>query len=180
MATLSIDMLGQMWLGFQMHEALATQRGMKELKEKQTDEDFITTGNPVSGIQDFRTLRRAFLCTKQIVFPTKRPDAVPGQHLHYTQIPMYEKIFQYTGLTEGFHVTIRFDGEYKKLNRREVKTTCMEIMKFMNIPLDTTYSNPLDIGIYTITRKWAGFMKPHLQHPKREDLALLHARVHSL
>ena len=39
---------------------------------------------------------------------------------------MYEKISQDTGLTEGFHITIRFDGDYKMLNRREVKTACLE------------------------------------------------------
>ena len=35
----------------------------------------------------------------------------------------------------------------------------------MHIPLGTTHCNPIDIGINTVTRNWAGFIKIHLQHP---------------
>ena len=156
-----------------MHETLSTQRGKKELSEKRTDEEFTAMGTPASKIQEFRTLRHAFPRTKQVLYPSERPDAVLGQHLHFTQIPMYEKTSQEMGLTEGFHVTIQFDGEYKQLNRKEVKLACIERLRIMNIPLGTTYSNPIDIGINTVTRNWAGFIKIHLSHPKRDGLALL-------
>ena len=156
-----------------MHEMLATQRGKKELREKRTDEEFATANTPTSEIQEFRSLRRAFPRVKHPLYPIERPDAVPGQHLHFTQIPMYEKTSQDTGLTKGFHVTIRFDGEYKMLNRREVKAACMEWLRIMNIPLGTTYSNPIDVGINTVIRNWAGFIKIHLQDPKRDGLAIL-------
>ena len=43
----------------------------------------------------------------------------------------------------------------------------------MNIPLGSSYSNPVDIGINTITRNWAGFIKIHLQNPQTDGLALL-------
>ena len=172
-ASLSIDMTGHMWLGFQMHETLAILRGKKELKETRTDEEFANIGMPTNEIQEFRSLRRAFSRTKQFLYPNECPDAVTRQHLHFTQIPMYEKISQDTGLTEGFHVTIRFDGEYKKLNRREVKTACLERLRSMNMPLGTAYSNPIDIGINTVTRNWSGFVKIHLQFPMRDGLALL-------
>ena len=86
---------------------------------------------------------------------------------------MYKKVSQETGLTEGFHVTVRFDGKYKKLSRKEVKNACLERLKLMNMPLGSAYSNPIDIGINTITRNWAGFIKIHLQNPKYDGLALL-------
>jgi hypothetical protein len=86
---------------------------------------------------------------------------------------MYEKTSQDTGLTDGFHVTIRFDGEYKQLNRKEVKAACLERLHLMHIPLGTAYTNPIDIGINTVTRNWAGFVKLHLQNPLRDGLALL-------
>ena len=171
--TLGIDMLGQMWLGFYMQEAFLTQRGKKELKENRTDDIFLAIGTPASEVHEFRTIRHAFPRTTQMLYPSERPDAVPGQHLHFTQIPKYETISQATGLTEGFHVTIRFDGEYKALNRREVKIACLERLKVMNMPLGMAYSNPIDIGINTVTRNWAGFIKIHLQYPKRDGLALL-------
>ena len=173
LTSLGIDMIGQIWPGFHMQEALLTQKGKKELHENRTDEEFKATGTPTTEIYEFRTLRRAFPRTKQILYPVERPDAVPGQHLHFTQIPMYERTSQDTGLTEGFHITIRFDGDYKKLSRKEVKSACMERLKLMGIPLGSIYSNPIDIGINTVTRNWAGFIKIHLQNPKRDGLALL-------
>jgi hypothetical protein len=121
-ATLGIDMLGQMWMGFHMHKALSIQLGKKLLVEKHTDTDFTNVGIPLSEVREFRSLRQAFPRIKQTLFSNERPDAVPGQQLHFTQIPTYEKTFSNTGLTDGFHVTLRFDGDYKSLNRREVKT----------------------------------------------------------
>ena len=172
-STLGIDMLSQMWLGFQIQDALLIQRDKSILKETRTDEEFSAIGTPPTKIHEFRTLRHAFPWTKQILYPTERPDAVPGQHLHLTQLPRYEKVFHDTGLTEGFHVTLRFDGEYKQLSRKDVKITCIDRFKIMKVPLGTSYSNPVDIGINTITRNWAGFIKIHLLHPKRDALALL-------
>ena len=172
-ATLGVDMIGQMWLGFHMHKALSIQQGKKELSEKRMDAEFNAIGTPTSEIQEFRSIRRAFPRTKQVLYPSERPDAVPGQHLHFTQIPMYERTSQDTGLTEGFHVTIRFDGNFKSLNRREVKTACLERLRLMNILLGNTYSNPIDIGINTVTQNWAGFIKLHLKRPKLDGLALL-------
>ena len=118
-STLGIDMLSQMWLGFQMQETLLTQHGKNVLKEARSDEEFLAIGTPPTEIQEFRSLRHAFPRTKQILYPSERLDAVPGQHLHLTQIRRYEKVSNDTGRTEGFHVTIRFDGEYKKLSRKE-------------------------------------------------------------
>ena len=172
-STLSIDMVGQMWLGFHMHESLSTQKGKRVLKEVRTDEEFKVTGIPTTEIHEFRMLRQAFPRTRQLLYPSERPDAVPGQHLHFTQVPMYEKISHDTDFTEGFHITIRFDGEYKSLNRREVKSACLDRLQIMHIPLGTTYSNPIDIGVNTVTRNWAGFIKLHLLYPKIDGLALL-------
>lgn len=55
-------------------------------------------------------------------------------------------------LTEGFHVTIRFDEEYKKLSRREIKAAYMERLRLMNIQLSFTNSNPIDLVINTIKK----------------------------
>ena len=86
---------------------------------------------------------------------------------------MYEKTSEVTGLTDGFHVTIRFDDAYKKLRRQEVKTECMAMLRYMSIPLGSTYSNPIDIGINTVTRNWSGFVKIYLQHQEKDELAIL-------
>ena len=43
----------------------------------------------------------------------------------------------------------------------------------MSMPLGSAYTNPIDIGINTVMRNWAGFIKIHLQNPKQDGLALL-------
>ena len=46
----------------------------------------------------------------------------------------------------------------------------------MYIPIGTTNSNPIDIGINTIRRNWARFIEIHLQYPKQDKLASLHMK----
>lgn len=166
-------MIKHMWLGFQMQEALATQRGKRVLKEKHTDKEFIATGTLASEMQRFLLIWRAFPRTKQILFPTKQWVTMYGQHMRFTQIPMYKKVFQDTSLTGDLHITIHFDGEYKNLSHKEVKITCMERFQTMNISLSVAYSNPIDIGINTVSWNWVVFIKMYLQHPKQNELALL-------
>ena len=49
----------------------------------------------------------------------------------------------------------------------------MERLRQMAIPLGTTYSNPIDIGLNAVTKHWAGFIKIQLLHPQRDGIALL-------
>ena len=42
----------------------------------------------------------------------------------------------------------------------------------MGIPLGTTYTNPIDIGLNGVTKTWAGFLKVHLLNPKQDGMAL--------
>ena len=111
----SIDIVSQMWMGFPIHEAVAVQKGVDTIREQRTNEDFARIGTPPNEIIDFKTLRRAFPRVPQLLYPSERPDAVPGNHLHFTQIPRQEKVDPSTGLSEGFHVTIRFDFGFKSI-----------------------------------------------------------------
>ena len=169
----SIEMVSQMWLGFPIHEAAAIQRGQEIIREHRTKEDFVKSGTPSRKVIDFMTLRRAFPRVPQLLYPSERPDAVPGNHLHFTQLPRLEKVAPTTGLSEGFQVTIRFDYGFKGITRQDARGACLERLRQMDIPLGTAYSNPIDIGLNAITKNWAGFIKIHLQHPQRDGLALL-------
>ena len=169
----SIDIVAHMWLGFPIHEAIATQGGKEIIREHRTPEEFTRIGTPTKEVIEFMTLRRAFPHVPQICYPHERPDAVPGHHLHFTQLPSLEKVDPTTGLSEGFHVTVRYDFGYKGMSRQDARRGCMERLRQMEIPLGTTYSNPIDIGINAVTKNWAGFVKIHLQHPQRDGIALL-------
>ena len=169
----SIDIVSKMWLGFSIHEAIATQKGMGIILEHRTMDEFEKLGTPLSEIQDFNSTRRAFPRVPQACYPNERPDAVPGHHLHFTQIPRHERVDPMTGLSEGFHVTIRFDQGFKNMSRQEARGACIERLHQMNIPLGSTYSNPIDIGTNAVTKNWAGFIKVHLKNPQQDGMALL-------
>ena len=55
-------------------------------------------------------------------------------------------------LSEGFHITIRFDHGFKNISRHEVRIACLERLQQIDIPLDNTYFNPLNIGINAVTK----------------------------
>jgi hypothetical protein len=134
-----------MWLGFPIHEAIAIQRGKAIITEHRSTKEFTRLGTPTKEIIEFKTLRRAFPHIPQVYYPHERPDAVSGNHLHFTQIPRLEKIDSNTGLSEGFHVTVRYDSGFKSISRQEARRRCMERLQQMEIPLGLTYSNPIDI-----------------------------------
>jgi hypothetical protein len=169
----SIDIVSHMWLGLPIHEAIAIQWNKEIIHEHRTTEEFTRLGTPTKEIIEFKTLRRAFPHVPQVYYPLERPDAVPGNHLHFTQIPRLEKTDPATGLSEGFHVTVRYDSGFKNMSRQETRRGCMERLRQMEIPLSLIYSNPIDIGINAVTKNWAGFIKIHLQHPQRDGIALL-------
>jgi hypothetical protein len=162
-----------MWLGFPIHEAVATQRGNDIIREHRTNADFARIGTSPSEVIDFMTLRRAFPRVPQLLYPNERPDAVLGNHLHFTQLPRQKKVDPTTGLSEGFQVTIRFDHGFKGINRQDARGACLERLRQMDIPLGKAYSNPIDIGLNAVTKTWAGFIKIHLLRPQQDGLALL-------
>ena len=148
----NIDIVSQMWLGFPIHEAIALHKGGDIIREHRTNDNFARIGTPPREIINFNTLRRAFPRVPQRFYPSERPDAVPGNHLHFTQVPRQEKVNPLTGLSEGFFITIRFDYGFKSISRQEARGACIERLKEMDIPLGTAYSNPIDVGINAVTK----------------------------
>ena len=168
----SIDIASQIWLGFPIHEAIASHKGMAIIQEHRTHDEFIKLGTPPREIIDFKTIRRAFPRVPQLCYPSERPDAVPGSHLHFTQVPRQERVNPTTGLSEDFTITIRFDHGYKGMSRQDARGACIERLRLMDIPLGTVYSNPIDIRLNAVTKTWAGFIKVHLQNPTLDGMAL--------
>ena len=163
----SIEIVAHMWLGFSVHEAIAIHEGKEIIREFRTNDEFARFGTLTMEIIEFKTFRRAFPRVPQILYPNERPDAVPGNHLHFTQVPRQEKVDPTTSLSEGFHITIRYDHGFNGITRQEARRACVTRLQLMDIPLGTTYSNPIDVGTNAVTKGWAGFIKVHLLNHKK-------------
>ena len=59
------------------------------------------------------------------------------------------------------------------MNRQDVRGTCLERLRQMDISLGSTYANPIDVGINAVTKNWVEFIKVHLLHPLKDGMALL-------
>ena len=169
----SIDIVAYMWLGFSIHEDMVIHKGVDIIKVHRTNEEFAQLRTHTREIIDFKTLCRAFPRVPQALFPSERPDAVPGNHLHFTQIPKQKHTDPATGLSDGFHITIRYDYGFKGVTRQDACGACVERLRQMDIPLSTIYSNSIDIGTNAVTKNWAGFIKIHLKNPLLDGIALL-------
>lgn len=91
-----------MWLGFPIHEAIATQSGKKIMRKRRTDEDFAKIRSPSKEVTYIKTLRKTFSQVPQMLYPSERPNAVPGHHPHFIQLPMQQKVDSATGYPKDF------------------------------------------------------------------------------
>ena len=157
----SIDIVAQMWLGFPIHEAVASQRGKEIIHEHRTNEEFAQIGTPSRQVIEFKTLRRAFPRV-----PHERPVAVPGHHLYFIQVPRQEKVDPNNRLSNGFHITIRFDYAFKSITRQQAKNACLERLRTMDIPSCTVCLKPARHRTQCGHEKLGGIYKCTLTTPK--------------
>ena len=74
--------------------------------------------------------------------PYEGPNLVLGYHLHFTQLPRHEKLKQDTGLSKGFHITIRFDNGFKNMSKGNAQSACLDHLHKMNTLIGKDYSSP--------------------------------------
>ena len=128
---------------------------------------------PASEIQEFHTCRHAFPHVPQRLLPATRPDGLPGQYLHFTQIPHDISVDSSTGLSHTYQILIRFDFGYHEMKKVEVQNAAIARFKAMNIKLANRYREPVSALVHPQTKKWLGFLKVDLLNPSTDGLALL-------
>jgi hypothetical protein len=59
------------------------------------------------------------------------------------------------------------------MNRVNVKSVCLTILCKMRILLGTDYTNPLDIGLHSVTKNRMAFIKMHIKCLHVDGMTLL-------
>ena len=166
------DCLPHLWLSFSVHEHLNLKLGLPEYREIATDA--LTSGvMPDSEVIEFHSCRHAFPHVPQKLFPSCRPDGLPGQYLHLTQIPLGTELEPSTGLSRTYQIIIRFDSEYHRLSKQEVQEAATARFAHMKIPLSNCYREPVSAIVNRCTHGWLGFLRVDLLNPEIDALALL-------
>lgn len=126
-----------------------------------------------SELLEFLSCRHAFPHVPQTLYPSIRPDGLPGQYLHLTQIPIDTEIETSTGLSSSYQIIIRFDSEYHRMTQQQAQDAATARFALINIPLASRYREPISAIVNRKTRGWLGFLRVDLQNPEVDAIALL-------
>ncbi|KAG0574549.1 hypothetical protein KC19_VG270700 [Ceratodon purpureus] len=90
---------------------------------------------PDTEVLEFHSCRHAFHNVQKKLYPSARPDGVPGQYLHLTQIPIDTEISLEipidteisldTGLSQSYEIIIRFDTDYHHMTKQQVQESAI-------------------------------------------------------
>lgn len=167
-----VECISKLWLSFSVHEYLNTQLGLPECRES-AQEALATSLMTDSEVLDFHSCRHAFPHVPQTIYPSVRPDGLPGQYLHLTQIPQGTDIVQTTGLSQSYQIIIRFDSDYHRMTKPQVQEAAIARFAQMQIPLANRYREPVSAIVNRKTHGWLGFIRVDLLNPEIDAIALL-------
>jgi hypothetical protein len=167
-----VDFVHHLWYSFSVHELLNVQLGLPEYHTFGAS-TLAESGMPASEVQEFLSCRHSFPHVPQRLLPSVRPDGIPDQYLHLTQIPQGIPIDSITGLSHSYQILIRFDFGYNEMSKVDVQEAAIARFEEMNIPLSTRYREPVSALIHPHTKKWLGFLKVDLLNPNTDGIALL-------
>ena len=166
------DFVQHLWYGFSVHEMINTQLGLPESRTFLAS-NLADSIMPASEIKEFHTYRHSFPHVPQKLLPATRPDGIPGQYLHLTQIPHDIPIDSTTGLSHSYQILIRFDFGYHEMTKVEVQNAATARFDAMGIKLASRYREPVSALVHPQTKKWLGFLKVDLLNPSIDGNALL-------
>lgn len=170
--TPSLVCLPLFWLSFSVHEHLNSSLGLPECKE--LDHKALAIGvMPDSEVLEFHSCRHAFPHVPQKLYPSVRPDGIPGQYLHLTQIPLDTEIVDSTGLSQSYQIIIRFDADYHHMTKAQVQDAAIARFAHMNIKLANRFREPVSAIVNRKTHGWLGFIRVDLLNPEIDAIALL-------
>ena len=128
---------------------------------------------PDSEIQEYHSYRHAFPHVPQQLYPAVRPDGIPGQFYHLTQIPSGVDIDTQSGLAHTHQLVIRFDFGYNDMKKPEVQAAALARFESMGIPLANRFREPVSAIVHPHTKNWLGFLKVDLLNPSTDGISLL-------
>jgi hypothetical protein len=174
----SPDQKLKFWLGFESMERLAIEHGLDILFFDESIADRTTKGIPSKKAEELESVSISYPRMLQILYPSKRSDGIPGQHLNLIQLPSEIEIDPISCMSLDFQIAIHFQLPNNPLFHNHVKELVNERLNDMHILLGTNLIEPISVLCMSIKRGgakgvWAGIVNLHLLHPQTDGVALL-------
>ena len=112
---------------------------------------------PEAEQYEYHTCRHSFPHVPQLLYPSHRPDGIPGQYLHLTQIPSGCLVDAVTDLSPTYQVVIHFDHSYQGMKRLEIQEAALSRLETMGILVATRFREPIFAIVNKETKTWLGF-----------------------
>jgi hypothetical protein len=160
-----------LWLTFSIHETHNFQLNLPVVTY--TAASLAQNGMPESEIQECLSYRHSFPRVAQTLYPSSRPDTLPGQYYHLTQLPSHVDMDPTTGLSRTYQLVIRFDNNYRDFSKTDVQEAATSRFETMRIPFAARFREPICTIVDQASMKWLGFIKVDLLNPHTDGLALL-------
>ena len=161
-----------LWLSFSVHKQLNIHRGLLKYSTYGATQ-LTTSAMPEAEQYEYHTCRHSFPHVPQILYPSLRPDDIPSQYLHLTQIPSGCLVDAVTGLSSTYQVVICFDHGYQGMKKQELQEAALSRLETMGIPVATRFREPISAIVNKDTKTWLGFLRIDLLHPECDGLHLL-------
>jgi hypothetical protein len=91
-----------------------------------------------------------------------RPNGLPGQYFHLTQIPYGIDVDPIIGLSRPYQILICFDSRYNEMQRDDVQEAAKARFEAMGIALANRFRELVSALINRHTKTWLGFLKVDL------------------
>jgi hypothetical protein len=155
------DFAHHLWLTYSVHEQHNAQLGLPTFTTY-GDAALVNTDMPESELREYNSCRHSFPHVPQRLFPMTRPDGLPGQYFHLTQLPYGTDIDPTTGLARSYQIVIRFDSGYNDMTKNDVQDAARARFDAMGIALAQRFREPISALIHRQTKNWLGSKPPFL------------------
>ena len=99
----------EFWDRFPIMESHAYDASLPPLTARASVAELISLGHNASEAEELHTAKTSFPRVIQKLWPTSRPDNIPGQHVNITQLPSDIEVHPMTKLSLDYQVLLHFE-----------------------------------------------------------------------
>ena len=163
----------KLWLGFSAMEEIAKDAGKEPINYRYSMNELLKLGYMEKEAQELQETRISFPHVNQEMWPIARPDKVPGQQYHLTQVPFNMETDEETGFALVYNILFHFEKPATCYTGEDIIILTRERLDATKIEVGNIIQPIAPLCSTKGTRIWNGMIKAHLKNPTTDGVALL-------